>query len=81
MAQVAEWQAKDFARILRAVPRLVDFPAKNLPSLTQLLIHPVERIGIVMDKCLSRPVPHVDVMWNAPRIICRVFREMLPKRG
>ena len=30
MAQVAEWQAKDFARILQAVPRLVHFPAKQV---------------------------------------------------
>ncbi len=30
MAQVAEWQAKDFARILHAVPRLVDFPVKEM---------------------------------------------------
>src|SRR5260370_42003835 len=30
MAQVAEWQAKDFARILHAVPRLVDFPVKQM---------------------------------------------------
>jgi uncharacterized protein YuzE len=30
MAQVAEWRAKDFARILQAVPRLIHFPAKQL---------------------------------------------------
>lgn len=30
MAEVAEWQAKDIARILQAVPRLLDFPAKHL---------------------------------------------------
>ncbi len=30
MAQVAEWQAKDFARILHAVPQLVHFPAKRV---------------------------------------------------
>jgi uncharacterized protein YuzE len=30
MAQVAEWQPKDFARILKAVPRLVHFPAKQM---------------------------------------------------
>jgi uncharacterized protein YuzE len=30
MAQVAEWQTKDFARILRAVPGLVHFPAKQV---------------------------------------------------
>ena len=30
MAQVVEWQAKDFARILHAVPRLVHFPAKQV---------------------------------------------------
>jgi uncharacterized protein YuzE len=30
MAQVAELQSKDFARILQAVPQLVRFPAKQL---------------------------------------------------
>ena len=30
MAEVAEWRAKDIARILRAVPRLLDFPAKQM---------------------------------------------------
>jgi hypothetical protein len=30
MAQVAEWQAKDFARILHVVPGLVHFPAKQV---------------------------------------------------
>jgi len=30
MAQVAEFQAKDIARILQAVPQLVRFPAKHL---------------------------------------------------
>ena len=30
MAEVAEWQAKDLARILHAAPRLVDFPAKHM---------------------------------------------------
>jgi uncharacterized protein YuzE len=30
MAEVAEWQSKDFRRILKAVPRLVDFPAKQV---------------------------------------------------
>jgi uncharacterized protein YuzE len=30
MAQVAEWQAKDIARILHAAPHLVDFPAKHM---------------------------------------------------
>ena len=30
MAEVAEWKAKDIARILRAVPRLLDFPAKQM---------------------------------------------------
>jgi uncharacterized protein YuzE len=30
MAEVAEWEAKDIARILKAVPRLVDFPAKQM---------------------------------------------------
>ena len=30
MAQVADLQPKDFARILKAVPRLVNFPAKQL---------------------------------------------------
>jgi uncharacterized protein YuzE len=30
MAQVAEWQAKDIARILKAVPRLIDLPTKQI---------------------------------------------------
>jgi uncharacterized protein YuzE len=30
MAEVAEWHAKDIARILKAVPRLVKFPAKQM---------------------------------------------------
>jgi uncharacterized protein YuzE len=30
MAQVAEWQAKDLARIVKAVPRLVHFPARQM---------------------------------------------------
>jgi len=30
MAEVAEWKAKDIARILRAVPRLLDLPAKQM---------------------------------------------------
>ncbi len=30
MAQVTEWQAKDIARILKAVPRLIDLPAKKM---------------------------------------------------
>jgi uncharacterized protein YuzE len=30
MAQVVEWQDKDIARVLRAVPRLVNFPARHM---------------------------------------------------
>jgi uncharacterized protein YuzE len=30
MAQIAEWQTKDLARILKAVPQLVRFPAKQM---------------------------------------------------
>jgi len=30
MAQVAEFQSKDFARILQAVPQLVRFPVKHV---------------------------------------------------
>lgn len=30
MAEVAEWRAKDIARIMRAVPRLIDLPAKQM---------------------------------------------------
>jgi uncharacterized protein YuzE len=30
MAEVAEWQDKDIGRIVRAVPGLVDFPAKQM---------------------------------------------------
>jgi uncharacterized protein YuzE len=30
MAEVAELEAKDFARILKAVPRLVRFPVKQM---------------------------------------------------
>jgi len=30
MAQIAEWQPKDLARILKAVPQLVRFPAKQM---------------------------------------------------
>ena len=30
MAEVAEWRAKDIARILKAVPRLIDLPAKRM---------------------------------------------------
>jgi uncharacterized protein YuzE len=30
MAQIAEWESKDFARIIKAVPRLMEFPAKQL---------------------------------------------------
>jgi uncharacterized protein YuzE len=30
MAQIIEWQPKDLARILKAVPQLVRFPAKQM---------------------------------------------------
>ena len=30
MAQLTEWQPKDLARILKAVPQLVRFPAKQM---------------------------------------------------
>jgi len=30
MTRTAEWLPKDFARILHAAPRLVDFPAKQM---------------------------------------------------
>jgi uncharacterized protein YuzE len=30
MAQITEWQPKDLARILKAVPQLVRFPAKQI---------------------------------------------------
>ena len=30
MAQIADWQPKEFARILKAVPRLVQLPVKHL---------------------------------------------------
>ena len=30
MAQVIEWQSKDIARIMKAVPQLVRFPAKQM---------------------------------------------------
>jgi uncharacterized protein YuzE len=30
MAEIAEWQAKDLAHVLKAVPRLVHFPAKQM---------------------------------------------------
>ena len=30
MATIAEWQAKDIARILKAAPRLINLPAKQM---------------------------------------------------